>query len=64
MNLLELNFQRRKARAAANVLLDAAATEGRALTIAEQVRFDSLIARISEIDQDIQGRESLRRLAE
>ena len=34
MTLLELNFQRRKARTAANALLDAAVTETRSLTVA------------------------------
>ena len=61
MTLLELTFQRRKARQAANDLLDKAATEGRALTIAEQVSFDALLSRIQELDGAIAQRESLRK---
>ena len=38
MNLLELIFQRRKARLEANGLLDKAALESRALSISEQVQ--------------------------
>ena len=63
MTLLELNYQRRKARKEANALLDAATNEGRTLTIPEQVRFDSLLAQISETDAAIARRESLRRMA-
>jgi hypothetical protein len=60
MTLLELNFQRRKAKADANALLDVAVAESRSLTIAEQVRFDSLLTRIHEIDAAIAQRASLR----
>ena len=60
MTLLELNFQRRKARTAANALLDAAVTETRSLTIAEQVQFDSLLTRIHEIDAAVAQRAALR----
>ena len=63
MTLLELNFQRRKAKAEATGLLDKAMAESRALSIAEQVRFDSLTARIHELDNAIAERESLRKLA-
>jgi len=63
LTLLELNYQRRKARKEANGLLDAATNEGRTLTIPEQVRFDSLLAQISETDAAIVRRESLRRMA-
>lgn len=62
MTLLELNFQRRKARAEAAALLDKAVTASRSLTIAEQVRFDALTARIHELDERIAQRESLRKL--
>ena len=62
MTLLELSYQRRKARKEANALLDAATNEGRTLTIPEQVRFDSLLAQISETDAAIVRRESLRKV--
>jgi hypothetical protein len=63
MTLLELNYQRRKAKAEAAGLLDRAVTESRSLTIAEQVHFDTLAARIHELDNAIAERESLRKLA-
>jgi hypothetical protein len=63
MTLLELNYQRRKTRAEASGLLDSAMTQTRSLTIPEQVRFDSLTARIHELDNAIAERESLRKLA-
>lgn len=62
MTLLELNYQRRKAKTDAAGLLDRAVTEARSLTIAEQVRFDTLTARIHELDAQIAQRESLRKL--
>ena len=62
MTLLELNFQRRKAKAEAAGLLDAAMTESRALSIPEQIRFDGLAARIHELDAAIANREALRKL--
>lgn len=62
MNLLELFFQRRKARTEANALLDKAALESRALSISEQVRFDSLLARIQDLDVKIAQREELPRM--
>jgi hypothetical protein len=62
MTLLELNYQRRKARAEANGLLDAAMSETRSLSIPEQVRFEMLAARIDEIDAAYTERESLRKL--
>lgn len=61
--LLELNFQRRKAKTEATGLLDRAVTEARNLSVAEQVRFDALSARIHEMDTAIAERESLRKLA-
>ena len=64
MTLLELNFQRRKAKTEATGLLDRAVTESRSLTIPEQVRFDALTARIHELDKAFAERESLRKLAE
>lgn len=64
MTLLELSYQRRQARRTAHDLLDRATTEGRSLTIAEQVQFDSLITRVAELDGAIAQRESLRKLAE
>lgn len=62
MNLLELTFQRKKAKAEAQSLLDRAAAEARALTIAEQVCFDGLVARIQQFDEAIAQRESLRKM--
>ena len=64
MNLLELTFQRRKAKTEAMGLLDRAVTESRSLTIAEQVHFDTLTARITELDHAIAERESLRKLVD
>lgn len=64
MTLLELNFQRRKAKTEAAGLLDKAMAESRSLTIAEQIHFDSLTARIHEFDTAIVERESLRKLAQ
>lgn len=61
MNLLELTFQRKKAKAEASGLLDTAMSESRTLSIPEQVRFDSLTARIHELDAAISQRESLRK---
>jgi hypothetical protein len=63
MTLLELSYQRRKAKAEATGLLDCAVTEGRSLTTHEQVRFDTLTARIHELDTAFAERESLRKLA-
>lgn len=63
MTLLELNFQRRKAKAEAAGLLDKAMAESRTLSTAEQARFDLLTARIHELDAAIARRESLRKLA-
>jgi len=62
MNLTELFFQRKKAKAQAARLLDSAFAESRSLSIAEQVQFDSLATRISELDTAIAERESLRKL--
>lgn len=61
MTLLELSFQRRKAKTEAAGLLDTAMAESRTLSIPEQVRFDSLTARIHELDNAIAQRESLRK---
>lgn len=61
MNLLELNFQRKKAKAEASGLLDKAMAESRSLSIAEQVRFDALLTRVHELDAAISQRESLRK---
>lgn len=63
MTLLELTFQRKKAKTEASGLLDAAMAESRALSIAEQIRFDSLTARIQELDAAISQRESLRKVS-
>lgn len=62
MTLIELSYQRRKAKKEAATLLDAAVLESRSLTVAELVRFDSLTARIHELDGQIAERESLRKL--
>ena len=64
MNLMELFFQRRKAKNTARELLDRATTEGRSLTIPEQVQFDSLAAHIHALDKAIAERESLRKLVD
>ncbi|MFZ0915025.1 MAG: hypothetical protein WBQ76_13920 [Candidatus Korobacteraceae bacterium] len=64
MTLLELNYQRRKAKSEATGLLDRAVTESRSLTLAEQVHFDALTARLHEFDTAIAERKSLRKLAE
>lgn len=61
MTLLELAFQRRKAKASAQGVLDAAMAESRSLTISEQVQFDSLLTRVHELDAAISQRESLRK---
>ncbi|MDR3742165.1 MAG: hypothetical protein P4L40_24365 [Terracidiphilus sp.] len=61
--LLELNLERRKAKAEATGLLDKAVTEARSLSISEQVRFDMLTARIHELDTAFAERDSLRKLA-
>ncbi len=63
MTLLELSYQRRKAKAEATGLLDRAVTEARSLTVVEQAHFDTLTARIHELDTAITERESLRKLA-
>ena len=63
MTLLELNFQRRKARRTANDLLDKAALESRDLTISERIQFDSLTARIQELDEQFVKRSNLRKVA-
>jgi hypothetical protein len=63
MTLLEINFQRRKAKTEAAGLLDLAVAESRALTLPEQVRFDSLTARLQELDNATAEREALRKLA-
>ena len=63
MTLLELAYLRRKAKTEAAGMLDSAVTEGRALAIHEQLRFDSLTARIHELDTATAERESLRKLA-
>lgn len=62
MTLLELAYQRGKLRKEAVELLDKAVIESRSLTIAEQVRFDSLATRMNEMDAAINQRESLRKL--
>jgi hypothetical protein len=62
--LLELGFQRRKARKEASELLDKAVMESRSLTISEQIRFDALTAHIHTLDEQIAQRESLRKLVD
>jgi hypothetical protein len=61
VTLLEISFQRSKAKREAARLLDTAVAESRTLSIAEQVRFDSLAARIQELDALFGLRESLRK---
>jgi hypothetical protein len=61
VTLLEISFQRSKAKREAARLLDNAVAESRSLTIAEQVRFDSLTAQIEELDAQFVQRESLRK---
>jgi hypothetical protein len=62
VTLLEISFQRSKAKREAARLLDTAVAESRSLTIAEQVRFDSLTAQIEELDAQFIQRESLRKM--
>jgi hypothetical protein len=62
VTLLELSFQRKKAKIEASGLLDKAMSESRSLTIAEQVHFDALTAHIQDLDMQIGQRESLRKL--
>lgn len=61
MTLLELTFQRCKARQEANALLDKATSEARNLTVSEQIAFDGLLARISQMDTLIEQRAALRK---
>jgi hypothetical protein len=61
MTLLEISFQRSKAKREAAMLLDTAVAESRSLTIAEQVRFDSLTTQIQDLDAQFVQRESLRK---
>lgn len=61
MTLLELAYQRRKAKKEAADLLDKVVLESRSLAIAEQVHFDVLTARIHALDEAIAHRESLRK---
>lgn len=60
MTLLELTYQQSKARREAGEILDRAVLESRALTIAEQVRFDSLLARCKELEAAFDKRAALR----
>lgn len=62
MTLQEISFQRSKAKREAAQLLDTAVAESRPLSIADQVRFDSLTARIQELDAQFVQRESLRKM--
>jgi hypothetical protein len=62
MTLLELAYQRRKAKTQAAGLLKKAMDESRSLSIPEQVCFDSLAARIATLDRSIAERESLRKM--
>jgi hypothetical protein len=64
VTLLELTYQRRKAKAEAAGLLDKAMSESRPLSIAEQVRFDALTVRLQEFDGQIAQRKSLRKMVE
>jgi hypothetical protein len=61
LNLPELSFQCRKAHKEANELLDTAVLESRSMTVAEQVRFDGLLAKMSDLKAQIAQRESLRK---
>jgi hypothetical protein len=62
MTLLEISVLRSKAKREAARLLDTAVAESRSLTIAEQVRFDSLTAKIQELDTQFVQRESIRKM--
>ncbi|MGA8271735.1 MAG: hypothetical protein WB919_09275 [Candidatus Sulfotelmatobacter sp.] len=62
MTLLEISYQRSKAKRAAAMLLDVAVDESRSLTISEQIKFDSLTAQIEELDAQFIQRESLRKM--
>jgi hypothetical protein len=63
VTLLELTYQRGKAQREARELLDRATLEARNLTITEQVRFDTLLARVPELDAALEARAALRRMA-
>jgi hypothetical protein len=60
MTILELTFQLSQSREAARTLLDTAHAEARNLTLAEQIKFDSLVARCHETEQQIEARAALR----
>ena len=62
MTLLEISFQRRKAKVEASGLLNTAVAESRTLTIAEHVRFDALAARIQDLDVQFAQRSNLRKM--
>ena len=59
--LLELTHRLSQARVKARGLLDTALTQTRALTIAEQVQFDSLVGRCTELESQIEARCALRK---
>jgi hypothetical protein len=61
VTLLELAFHRKKAKTEASGMLDKAYAESRTLSVAEQVRFDGLMARIQDLNGQIAQRESLRK---
>ncbi len=59
--LLDLNHRLGQARVKARGLLDTAPTQSRALSIGEQVEFDSLVGRCHELETQIEARCALRK---
>ena len=59
MKLLDIVFAGTKARHEMRTMLDRAVTESRSLTIAEQVRFDSLGVRLAELDGELEDRRAM-----
>lgn len=59
--LLELTHRLSHAKVKARGLLDTALTQSRALSIGEQVEFDSLVSRCHELEAQIEARCALRK---
>lgn len=59
--LLDLNHRLGQTRVKARGLLDTAFTQARALSIAEQIEFDSLVSRCKELESQIEARCALRK---
>jgi hypothetical protein len=59
--LLDLTHQLAQARTRARGLLDTAHTQSRALSMAEQIEFDSLITNCHALEAQIEARCALRK---